>query len=311
MQVPNNMLIYYGWLNSFNSAVNGWDNEKVAQELAKYDLLVLGDGLQASSHGDYSNTTTIINRIKVLNAKTKIFGYATVYQTYSSFKTKVTEWDTLGVHGIFMDEAGYDYGTVATNSRSEFNKKVDLIHSQSSANICFANAWKIDHVMTREDDTSYPNSTWNPDLLKSNLNSTDWYLLESFAITSTPSFESHTQWLSRGERAKEVASIYGVNLAACSVIDDTDSLGQDKMEFVYISAVMFSLDAVGTSDLSYGASTAKSKLWGRPAVLDIDYQSAQPEIVLKGTSTYCRYLKNSKLEIDFTSGTESVSVDVY
>ena len=25
-----------------------------------------------------------------------------------AFNTKATQWDTLGVHGIFMDEAGYE-----------------------------------------------------------------------------------------------------------------------------------------------------------------------------------------------------------
>ena len=30
---PLNLLIYYGWLNSFNSATLGWNNESVAKEL--------------------------------------------------------------------------------------------------------------------------------------------------------------------------------------------------------------------------------------------------------------------------------------
>ena len=50
---PNDLLVYDGWLNSFNSAVNGWDNEKVAQDMARYDIIVLGDGLQSPSHGDW------------------------------------------------------------------------------------------------------------------------------------------------------------------------------------------------------------------------------------------------------------------
>ena len=58
-QKPSNLLIYYGWINSFNSSVNSWTNEKVAQDMAKYDLIVLGDGVQDSGHGDYSNTEII------------------------------------------------------------------------------------------------------------------------------------------------------------------------------------------------------------------------------------------------------------
>ena len=32
---PKNLLIYYGWLNSYNSADNGWDNENVAQSMSE------------------------------------------------------------------------------------------------------------------------------------------------------------------------------------------------------------------------------------------------------------------------------------
>jgi hypothetical protein len=64
---PKDLLIYYGWLNPFNSAINGWSNEKVAQDFAKYSVLVFGDGIQDPSHGDYSNTQVIISRVKALN----------------------------------------------------------------------------------------------------------------------------------------------------------------------------------------------------------------------------------------------------
>ena len=157
-----NLLIYYGWLNSFNSAANGWDNEKVAQELSRYDVLAFGDGLADSGHGDYANTKVIIPRIKALNPSAKIFGYVTTNQALTAFKDKTDDWmdnSDFGsdVDGVFMDESGYDFG----KTRSEFNDRVDYVHGKhSSTGLCFANAWKPDHVLGTVNDPSYPNSTF-------------------------------------------------------------------------------------------------------------------------------------------------------
>lgn len=301
------MLIYYGWLNSFNSASHGWDNEKVAQELAQYSVLVFGDGIAASTHGDYANTKTILARIKVLNPDCMIFGYVSIYQTYANFKTKVDEWNhaDIDVHGIFLDEAGYDYGTAATNGRDAFNEKVDYVHSKDM--ICFANAWKPEHVLDIENDASYPNTTWNPDLVYSNLGSDDWYLLESHAIDSSGNYESASQWKSRAEKALE----YGLHIAACSVIADSDTNGQDKFDFIYSSAFMWELDAVSSSDTGYGATNSKSKMWTRPDFSRVRYYDSDVINISNSSSKYWRYLEGSKLELDFTSSSENSSLTVY
>lgn len=304
----NNLLIYYGWLNSFNSATNSWNNEKVAQELARYNLLVFGDGIQLSSHGDYSNSQVIIPRIQELNANAKVFGYVTVNQTYANFKTKVDNWITLGVDGIFFDEAGYDYGTVSTNSRTNFNDKVDYVHSNDL--ICFINAWNPDHVIGTENDVSYPNSSWNPDMLESNLCMSDWYLHESFAINSSGNYEVKSQWKSRGDKAQKL----GLNIAACSVISDTDQSGQAKFDFIYTSALMFNMDALGSSDTLYGASSAKSKMWDRPDYSKIDYDpcdDANVKVDVNDSDVYLRYCDFGILKVDFSSGAQTSSITDY
>lgn len=308
-----NLLIYYGWLNSFNSATNSWNNESVAQELAQYNLLVFGDGIQSSTHGDYSNTSVIIPRIKALNTNSLIFGYVTVNQTFANFKTKVDEWDTLNVHGIFMDEAGYDYGSSSTNSREEFNRKVDYIHSKDMN--CFANAWKIQHVLGIENDASYPNTSWNPNLVESNLYDSDWYLMESFAINSSGNYESKTQWKSRGDECAEYEEEYGINLAACSVISDSDSAGQSKFNFIYTSACMFSIAAVGSSDTNYGASSANSKMWTRPNVYHVvnneNIYSVNVQLDVSDSDVYHRYFNKGRMKVDFSSGFETSTIEDY
>ena len=305
---PKNLLIYYGWLNSFNSAENGWDNEKVAKDFAKYNLIVFGDGVQDPGHGDFANSQVIIPRIKELNADALIFGYVTTNQDYSAFTTKAAQWDDLEVDGIFMDESGYDYG----KTREEFNQRVDFIHGQSDANICFANAWNIDHVLGTEEDASFPNSTYNPSLVESNLDENDWYLMESFPINTdayTGGYEPQADWKVRGEVAVERRNQYFINLAACGIINDDNASGQAIFEFGFVSACMFTLEAFGTSDSNYGASSAKSNFWSRPPTLGIGTILKYPVIIASDIGdVYWRYVEFGNFMLDFTSGAESSSI---
>ena len=308
---PLNMLIYYGWLNSFNSAQNQWNNEKVAAELAKYDLLVLGDGIQIDTHGDYSNTSVIIPRIKVLNPTTEIFGYVTVNQTLANFKTKANAWDAFQIDGIFLDEAGYDYG----KKRSEFNERIIHIKNMSYATICIANSWNIDHIIGTENDASYPNSTYNPDGYESELTDEDWYLLESFSMntdsyTSTGGYASKTDWKARGDKACARRKTYGIQLASAGIIGDSDQNGQAKFDFCYRSALAYGLDANGSSDSNYGASSAKSKFWTRPDNLlpqDVEEPSVTQDT--GDADKYIRYGEDGRVILDFSSGAQTSSFD--
>ena len=307
---PKNMLTYYGWLSCLNSSVNGWDNEKVAQDMARYNLIVLGDGLANSGHEDYANSVEIISRVMELNPSVLIFGYVSVNQSLANFEAKVDDWESLNVHGILMDEAGYDFGTVYTNSRTAFNAKVDYVHSQEHANLCFVNAWNMDNIIGIEEDASYPNSTWNPSEVASNLNSYDWYLLESFPINteaytaSNPDgYEPKAQWYSRGEKAKNHKQSFGINLAAAGTINDGNSDEQKLFDFLYTSACMFALDAVGSSDAEYGSGSAKTAFLDRPDVSNMgDILDVEPFVNVdeNDSDVYMRYTDYGNFKLDFS-----------
>jgi hypothetical protein len=143
-------------MNSFNFGVNGWDNEKVAQDMCKYEIIVLGAGIENPAHPDYANTQIIIPRLKALRPDIKIFGYVATTEAIADFKTKVDQWYDLDIYGIFIDACGYDYGTPATNGRGAFNERVDYIHNKASCNIAFANAWNSDHILGTTNDPTYP-----------------------------------------------------------------------------------------------------------------------------------------------------------
>jgi hypothetical protein len=306
---PKDLLIYYGWLNSFNSATNGWNNELVAQEMAKYQIVVMGDGIEDPTHGDYANSQIIIARIKILNPSTLIFGYVAAAQTFISFEAKVDQWNTLAVHGIFIDEAGYDYG----KTRAEFNTMVDYVHGKTNSHICFANSWNTDHILGTTNDVSFPNSTFNNPLVESKLNNTDWILLESFPINTTAysgnnGYESKSDWIVRGNKAVALRYTYGVNFASCGIINDGNVSEVNLFKFGFISSLMFSLEAFGTSDAGYGAGSAKTKLITRPDISNIGiiwyiYPSVVNDTV--DTDKYYRYLESARLELDFSTGAQT------
>lgn len=316
-QRPDDLLIYYGWMNSFNSGDNGWNNENVAQDMAKYNLLVFGDGTQDPDHGDYSNTTTIIARIKDLNPRAKIFGYVTTNQSLANFQTKADQWDDLEIDGIFFDESGYDYGTVGTNGREAFNTKVEYVHDLTYANLCFVNAWNMDHIIGTANDGSYPNSTWNPNEVESSLTNSDYYLLESFAVNSvayTNDYEAVSDWSTRGSKAIGHRATYGINLVGSCVIENGHASGSDLFQFAFISALMWSLDGFGSSDQNYGASSAAVDYWSRPDVTGVGRVytlNASVQNDVNDSDVYLRFLDFAKLLLDFSSGAQTSSITKY
>ncbi len=308
---PNNLLIYYGWLNAFNSSQHGWNNEKVAQELAKYDLLVFGNGLQDSGHGDYSNTEIIIPRIKALNPGALIFGYVTVNQGLSPFQTKVNEWDTLQVHGIFMDEAGYDYG----KTRDEFNSRITHVKSKIYCTLCFANAWNMDHIIGITNDPSYPNATYNVDIHQSNLEAEDWYLLESFSVNTTAysgnaGYATKADWIARANKACQHRVDYGLLLASVGIINNDNSSGESLFSFSHLSSLMFELDAHGTSDTSYGASSAAVNFWTQDRKKGFNGFGGKPiaELDVGDADVYHRYGRYAKISIDHSTSAQGGSI---
>jgi len=311
-QRPIDMLIYYGWLNSFNSAQHGWDNEKVAQEMARYGVLVFGDGIQDPSHGDYANTQVIVPRIKALNPSALIFGYIDATAVIGTFQTKAGQWNTLGVHGIFLDKAGYDYGL----NRANFNTRVDYVHGLATAKLAFANAWNTDHVLGTANDVSYPNSTYNSGLVASKLSTSDWILLESLAVNTdaysgNAGYASKSDWSARVAKMITLRATYGVNFASVGIINDDNAGGVNLFKFAFISAMMASLEANGTSDTSYGSGTAKSKLWTRQdstAMGPVWTLSPSIQLDVGDADVYHRFTSSAQMKLDFSTGAQLSSI---
>lgn len=318
-QKPDDVLIYYGWLNSFNYTDNSWNNELVAQDMSKYRIIVFADGIQDSSHGDYSNTQTIISRLKVLNPSIKIFGNVPVNQTLSNFQESVDEWEVLGVHGIFLTYAGYEYGDTSTNDREAFNTRVDYVHDTTSNLICFINSFYINHIIGTDNDPLYPNTTWNPNLLESTLTNNDYAFITSSAIDTTlysgnNGYEAKTDWETRITNAINKRFTYGINLVAGCIINNDNSNGQDLFNFAYTSALMGSFEGFCSSDTSYGSSSATITYWDRPNTSNLGVTlSYSPSIIEDGVDSdiYRRKLQYGELVLDFSSGVQTSEIVYY
>lgn len=308
---PRDLLVFYGWPNSFNSAVNGWSNEKVAQDMARYGLIVLGAGLEDPGHGDFANTQAIVARIKQLNPAALVFGYVDGALAQATFETNAGKWKTNhAVHGIFCDKFGYDYGS----TRAQQNDKLDYLHGESL--VAFVNAWNTDHVLGTANDPSYPNTTHNASEVESNLAITDWVMLESLAVntdayTGTGGYASKSDWAARVVKTITLRATYGVNFAAIGIINNGNANGQDLFEFSFVSAMMASLEAHGTSDSLYASGTSAVDLWTRPDVTKMGAAwslNASVQVDASDADVYHRYVEFGRFALDFSSGAEASSI---
>jgi hypothetical protein len=304
---PLNLLIYYGYLNCFNSSVNQWNNEKVAIDMAKYDILVFGDGVANPNHADYINASVIIPRLFNIKSDIKIFGYVSANQNINDFKLKVDQWDNLHVTGIFIDEAGYDFGV----TRDQLNERIAYIRGKSYSNICFVNAWNENHIIGVENDPSYPNNIYNPSLNNSLLGKKDYYLLESFVVNTlsySNSYASQSDIMFRGQRAVTLENLYGLKYMSVNIINNDNPNGQQLFNFAYYVSLAYNVEGIGSSDIYYGASSASVKFWNRPSPKTIGSTSKVIVTTDNNDNNICyRYGDFSILTLNFSTHNASIS----
>ena len=241
---PKKLAIYYGWPSSLNPPTNGWNLDNVANDLAQYDLVVLGAGLEDSSHGDHQNTKDILAKEAV--ADVKFYGYIDTASGQSTNETKVDNWKLMGTNlvGIFCDKFGYDFG----NTRQNQNQLVSYIHTESLK--AFVNAWNVDDVFSG-----------NP---KHKLDSGDRYLAESYQIING-GYQTKTAWRTKSDKMISYHASEGTQMA-CITTYDTSAYDQGKMDYAFYSCVLDGHDAFGWGELNFSASSALMPYRTRPEI---------------------------------------------
>ena len=255
---PGKLAVYYGWPSAVNDA--GGSVDLASDVFDDYNDVVFGDGLQNRTHRDHANSKAIIERL-VSGGSTTVYGYIPLGMTtkklsMKEIRTRVDNWRAMGVSGIFLDEAGYDYGV----TRARQNDAVSYVHSRGLK--VFINAWNPDDVFGTQ-----VNSTYNPNGTPPLLDSRDTYLLESYQIVEG-GYQSTEAWVSRSDRAATYKGRYGTRMAALTTTAASattpDGFEQSKLDYAWFSTRLYGFDLMGWGEPNFSASDSKLPARLRP-----------------------------------------------
>jgi len=244
---PKQLCIYYGW----PSLVNG-SRGNVARAIAEFekcDITVLGDEIEHATHGDHSAAESIINALR--QAGKEVFGYvdlgvATQNLPVSTIQAYADEWRAMGVSGIFLDDAGYDYEV----TRARQNAVVDYIHGSDMK--VFMNAWEVDDALSDTDESGQ----WNP----SHLAMGDIYLAEDWLV-SGGKYQPLRDWAVKADKARQYAFTKGIRIAGVTTAATNKAVVKDlttnKFKMGFYGVAMYNLSAWQWTDAGYSSGNDK------------------------------------------------------
>ncbi len=312
---PGRLAVYFGYPSAVNGA--GGDINAAADVFDDYDVVILGawlhlpqydpqdpnrnnavwdNGCTQNAHEDHDNTTAIINLVPPTTA---IFGYVSlggentvrtcppndpnkvpVPLSMTEIETAVDQWEAMGVDGIFLDEAGYDFGT----DRERQNQAIDYVHSKGLR--VFINAYNPDDLFSTEvvgqvyfgaGNLAGQTSTlaMNPNGVGTSLASNDIFMLESFQIIAgnylDPGF-----WEDLADKAKYYHELHGTEVATVTTISDVlpagncnDHFDQAAFDYAWWSTFIHGFDYMGWGEpnaFSASGPCASELPWRSPPV---------------------------------------------
>ena len=170
IEIPKDLLVFDGWPSGINNANDA--NEPIAaaaQEFGRYDYVILGSGLEKTSHVAHDATVQIIAHA---DANDTVFfgciglGVSTDNHSIAEIKTRVDEWIATGADGIFYDDFGYNFSV----TRARQNEAVSYVHSKGIPAV--VNALEPDDALC-----SLPIIRPGPPRPKPNMRLSRWLLL--------------------------------------------------------------------------------------------------------------------------------------
>ncbi len=265
--VPARLAIYYG----YPSLVNGsrGDVEKAAGVFADYDVVVLGDGLEFTDkqserypEGDpaeHQKALQIIAAVQKRSPGTRFYGYVCLgeipwpkgQQTALSPKQleeRIQLWKQMGVSGIFLDEAGYDFAVV---TRERQNLAVRMIHELGLS--AFMNAYFLEHLFSLDNQLPNANgSDKNPKRLAPLLDQRDLFLLESFEVKEGI-YESTAAAQKRLNQALAYRRSHGTHIFATTTTTVQQPFSAEKFNYAWWTARVYGLDGFSWGEPDFAA----------------------------------------------------------
>jgi hypothetical protein len=255
--LPQRLAIYYGIPSLVNGAAGQAD--RAAAVFAEYDIVVFGDGLEfkdvvggrtpaGAGPVEYERTRAIIGQLARSARRTRVYGYVDLGHSQNlpldEIERRVALWKEMGAHGIFFDEAGYDYGV----TRPRQNAAVDVVHARGMRVIL--NAFKPQDVFEGAE----------PHHLKPG----DGYLLESFAIRlGKPDVSA--LGAERTAAALAGARKAGVLVLAVTTAHPREPYTPAHMEHAWREALAAGVDAFGWGEPDFSGPTSRLPWRPRPS----------------------------------------------
>ncbi|MBZ5630217.1 MAG: hypothetical protein LAO06_15260 [Acidobacteriia bacterium] len=266
---PSRLAIYYGYPSLINGSRG--DVEKAASVFSGYQVVVLGDGIEFTDRrpgrypeGDpdeHQKAVQIIAATLRRNPKTRFYGYVCLGDIQlpgqkplslapQELEERVRLWKAMGVTGIFLDEAGYDYPVV---TRKRQNMAVRLIHKLGLS--AFMNAYFLDHLFSTEE--ALPNANGigkNPEHALPLLNQHDLFLLESFQVKNG-AYEDVSAWRPRLTQALRYRRQFGTRIFATTTTTQQEPLQSVKFSYSWWTAWLYGLDGFSWGEPNFAAAS--------------------------------------------------------
>ena len=262
---PSRLAIYYG----YPSLVNGAQGELAlaVSQFSEYDLLVLGDGLEfdqsTSGHAgpeEHAFTARLIRQLRLApRRRPDVYGYVdlgrTQHLTASELTDRIDRWSRMGVQGVFLDEAGYDFGV----TRERQNAAVTAAHARG-LRACL-NGFQPGDILETSVTPLNAVGGGNPRGLPPVVSARDAVLLEAFAAREGVP-EPHAALTARTQAALHGRKQFGTRVFAVATSGPGDDATLAK--YGWWTAAAFGIDAYGWSMPQYSAVSSRLPWVPRP-----------------------------------------------
>jgi hypothetical protein len=186
--LPVRFAIYYGYPSLVNNATS---LTAAVASFAPYQLVVWGDGVEFADQQptrqpqgvgaeEHQRARQILQALQQTPNNTAIYGYVPLGDTQqlalTAIQQRIDLWAAMGVNGIFLDEAGYDFGVTRLRQR----QVLDYLHAKGLR--ALVNAFEPDDLFSNRIVPLNARGGGNPTGLTSGLTKNDGYLLESFQV---------------------------------------------------------------------------------------------------------------------------------
>ena len=270
---PARLAIYYGYPSLVNGASG--NVERAVAAFADYDVIVLGDGLEFADVNprrvpagpgpdEHRRTRAIIERLRARSPATRVYGYIDLGNSQqlpiAEIQRRSTLWAAIGATGIFLDEAGYDFGV----TRERQNSVIDFVHSLGLG--VFVNAFNADDVFGAGAVALNAAGGGNPGGAPSRLGANDAFLLESFQVR-LGELDNWSAWVARTAAAVKHRDRFHSQIFAVTTTTTATERGVANFyPYAWWSAALWGLDGFGWGEPDF--SGVSSRLPPRHTAID-------------------------------------------